>query len=189
MIIKMHHITPNGYNRNVLYMLKGKQRLSKKSKKINPLTISLQRSLTDFSPLPLPPDDLDIDARRIPRHRLLRRTEMIALIPNPIYSYWSSYLSSLWNLEDTLARSATTPLLRNKSILKLGAPPGIKVTRIHKELSWSATALPIGGPLLDVSRSVLRFCLAGDVPVDCAQSAGRSIGFRDVSVFLVGALD
>jgi len=110
-------------------------------------------------------------------------TEMIALILNPIDSYCSSYFSSLWNLEDTVAQSANTPLLSNKSILRVGACPVVKVTRIHKELSWSASALPISGPLLDVRRSVVMFCLGGDVPVDCAPSGGRSIGFSDVSVF------
>jgi len=86
-------------------------------------------------------------------------------------------------LEDTLAWTATTALLRNRSIVRLGARPVVKVTRILKELSASATALPICGPLLDVRESVVRFCASGAEPVDCAWSAVGSIGFRDVSVF------
>lgn len=50
-------------------------------KEINPLTMSLGTSLTDSSPLLILRNDLDIHARGIRLHKLLRRTEIIAVIP------------------------------------------------------------------------------------------------------------
>jgi len=144
-------------------------------------------------PLPLRRDDLDIHARGIPLGMpLLRRTEMIAIIPNPVHGEGSSHLSILRKLENTLARPTTTggfALLSNRTIVSLDTRPVIKVTGIRQESSAAITALPVDAPLLDVRKGVIRLCVNGAEPVDCARSAVRSFRFGDVSVFQVGALD
>ena len=117
---------------------------------------------------------------------------MIAVIPNPVHGEGSSHLCILRKLENTLAWPTTTgglAFLSNRTIISLDTRPVIKVTRIRQESSAAITAPPVDGPLLDVRKGVIRFCVSGAEPVDCAWSAVGSFGFGDVSVFQVGALD
>jgi len=123
---------------------------------------------------------------------LLRGAEMVAEIPNPVHGERGSHLCILRKLENALARPTAAggfALLSDGTVVGFDARPVVKVAGLRQESSAAVAALPVGGPLLDVGEGVVGFCVGGAEPVDCARGAVGSVGFGDVAVFQVGALD